>query len=50
MTTAEGDKGVKGGAEERATLKDEEKMKKTNESLDEEINLDEILAEIELDE
>jgi len=44
-----GDKG-KGGAEERATLKDEEKIKKTNESLDEEINLDEILAEIELDE
>ena len=41
-----GDKG-KGGAEERATLKDEEKIKKTNESLDEEINLDEILAEIE---
>ena len=45
-----GDKGVKGGAEERATLKDEEKIKKTNESLDEEIDLDEILAEIELDE
>ena len=42
-----GDKGVKGGAEERATLKDEEKIKKTNESLDEEIDLDEILAEIE---
>jgi len=41
-----GDKG-KGGAEERATLKDEEKIKKTNESLDEEIDLDEILAEIE---
>ena len=42
-----GDKGVKGGAEERATLKDEEKIKKTNESLDEEINLDELLNEIE---